>query len=350
MSTLIASPLTSTKARRDFSRELFDCCLGRNTSPPSTAFASTHATWFAILRTILNETTTANPGLMTEERWVEALSAAMLSNRIECVPGTYQTRLSHRRVVRLVGYTPPAVALAAPPGSLKRAALEANDRAKRPKLRRRIHFGCAIPFTQVPRLVEDGFRSQTKQFKKGDRRILEHYQVAHNCLKSCLGDPLCDLMLMLILTLASCSVTPTVAPGTRHFEVGQRKDPGTFAANMVVRMLWFLRPQHFPWGGDDPVVLPVPEMTQKIEHKGPNNRMLRELGWVKVVKGNRDSPRNSDLALQDLHELLAMGNELLSLRKDAVGFIRTVFHSHDTVWVDRCSPIVQDQDENSRAI
>ena len=73
-----------------------------------------------------------------------------------------------------------------------------------------------------------------------------------------------------------------------------------------------------------------------------SNRVLRELGWVQV-KGNRDSPRNSDLKLAPEGELLALRKELMSLmKKDAAGFIKRIFHSEDDIWVDRCSSIIKE--------
>jgi hypothetical protein len=87
-------------------------------------------------------------------------------------------------------------------------------------------------------------------------------------------------------------------------------------------------------------------MTKKIEHKGVSNRLLRELGWVKVVRGNRDTPRNDELELQDVDKHLTLRKELLKLRKDATAFIRLVFHSHDLIWLDRCSQIVQGYEDD----
>ena len=52
-----------------------------------------------------------------------------------------------------------------------------------------------------------------------------------------------------------------------------------------------------------------------IEYKGVNNRLLRDIGWVEVVNGNRDSPRNSDVALRSSDELLQTRKELLSLQR-----------------------------------
>ena len=102
--------------------------------------------------------------------------------------------------------------------------------------------------------------------------------MARNCLQDCLGDPLCDVLLMMVVTLSSCSVTPWVATNGKGFEVGERKDPAQFAANLATRMLWFLRPKAFPWDKDEGVVLRISEMTKKIEHKGVNNRFMRATG------------------------------------------------------------------------
>ena len=88
----------------------------------------------------------------------------------------------------------------------------------------------------------------------------------------------------------------------------------------------------------------VPTLTSGyIEHKGVSNRMLRELGWVEVVHGNRDSPRNSDLTIRNVGELLQMRKELLSLRKTAATFIGKIFHSHDSIWVERCASIIREK-------
>jgi hypothetical protein len=73
-----------------------------------------------------------------------------------------------------------------------------------------------------------------------------------------------------------------------------------------------------------------------------NNRLLRELGWIKVVHGNRDSPRNTEVSLQAQEELLRRHRELLSLRSNAVSFVGLVFRSHDSIWVERCASIVKE--------
>ena len=183
-------------------------------------------------------------------------------------------------------------------------------------------------------------------FRTGNQGILEHYQTARQCLAECLGDPLCDLMLMIVLTLASSSVTPTVAPKAQAFSAGPKKDSSMFTASLVTRMLWSLRPEAFPWDTNNGTILRVADMTKKIgtlveeetsiangqlEHKGVSNRLLRELGWIKVVQGNRDSPRNSEIMLQDQAALLKRRRELMSLRSDADGFIGSIFRSCDRI-------------------
>jgi hypothetical protein len=95
---------------------------------------------------------------MSKDYWIGALTVAMLACRIECMLGSYQSKLSYRRVIRLVGSAPLASAIAARPGSLKRAAIEAEHNAKRPSLKNSaIYFGCAIPFASILQLIEEGF-------------------------------------------------------------------------------------------------------------------------------------------------------------------------------------------------
>lgn len=251
----------SYRTRRDFAQDLYGSCMQAEQSA-GRSFCSQNATWFSVLRAAVRHT---GVKAMSKDHWIGAITVAMLACQIECLPGSYQSRLSYRRVIRLVGSAPSVSAIAARPGSLKRAAIEAEHRAKRPSLKKSIiNFDCVVPFDTIPQLVEDGFRQQEKLFKTGNQGILEHYQTARQCLAECLGDPACDLMLMLVLTMASSSVTPTVRPKAREFSAGPKKDSSIFAANLVTRMLWFLRPERFPWDSDGGVVLRVSEMTKKI--------------------------------------------------------------------------------------
>jgi hypothetical protein len=205
---------------------------------------SQNATWFSVLQAAVQHTRVK---AMSQDHWISAITIAMLACQIECLPGSYQSRLSYRRVTQLVGSAPSVSAMAARPGSLKRAAIEAEHRAKRPSLRKSVvDFNCTTPFDVIPQLVEDGFQQQEKVFKTGNQGILEHYQTARQCLAECLGDPVCDVLLMLVLTMASSSVTPTVLPKAQEFSAGPKKDRSMFAANLVTRMLWFFQPEYFP--------------------------------------------------------------------------------------------------------
>jgi hypothetical protein len=188
----------------------------------------------------------------------------MVANNIDAMPGKYHARLSYRRLIRLVGLSDSTAVAAAPPNSLKRAALEAQDLAKRPKIQSRISFGCDVPFVQIPLLIQGAFEKQERSFRKGDQRVREHYQTAYNCLLSHMGEPLCDLLLMLVLTLGQCVKTPTVMEHCDFFQEGPTKDSENFVVALVTRMLWFLYPQEFPWSKDQGMVLRVPEMLKKI--------------------------------------------------------------------------------------
>lgn len=259
------------KTRRDFAEEVYVALMegGKKGHAGVESIAPTRSTWPSILRAAIEHT---RGGFATRAQWVSGIAAAMVSTKIEWVPGSHRRRLTHQQVVQLVGAATPATVLAARPNSLKRRALEAEARmaaepvdGKRARIRQRIDLGYEIPFKQVPDIVHRGFNELQRLFAKGDQRVLSHYCVAYCCLADCLGDPLCDLMLILTLTITASSATPEVQPNTKVFSVTtKRRDPALLAANMVTRMLWFLRPKEFPWEKDDGQVLRVSEMTKKI--------------------------------------------------------------------------------------
>jgi hypothetical protein len=197
------------KSRQDFARELFQGCVGKN-GPTRQGLSSLHSTWFAVLHAAFTFTPADR---VSEEQWRSEIGGAMVSQQIECMPGSHRGRITHRRMVRIVGSTPPRRAVAARPESLKRQAIEAEMRVERAAKRklRVMDLGSEIPFTRIPLIVEEGFTALAKVFSRGNAGIREHYHVARNCLQDCLGDPLCDVLLMMVVTLSSCSVTPWVA-------------------------------------------------------------------------------------------------------------------------------------------
>jgi hypothetical protein len=334
-----AESAVTVHSQQDFAARVYRGCL-TNDAATKGALAAPHSTWFAVLHAVFTFTPAER---VNEDQWLSGLAAALRSNEIECMPGVYRSRLTSQRVVRLVGAMAPPRVMAARPRSLKRKAMEAELRVLQPLKRRVIDLG-AIPFTRLPPLVAEGFAKLAKTFATGDQKVAEHYHVAQTCLEELLErEPLCDLLLMLVVTLASSSATPTVLGKGKGFEKGPQKDAGQFAANMATRMLWFLRPEAFPWDKDAGMVLRVSEMTKKMEHKGVNNRFLCELGWVQTLS-KRANPRNTEMTLRPTLELLQLRKELLSLRKRPERFIARVFQSSESVWVERCSAVVQEQE------
>ena len=233
-----------------------------------------------------------------------ALLSATLTHHIKCVPEVYQSRLTPRRVIRLVGYASSQIVLYALVGSLKRAAIKAIQQIKRLHTASRIHFGAYIPFKQILALVRRGFETHKQSFRQRDRRILEHYQVARNCLESYLEELAYNLLLMLVLTIASSFATPTMLPSKHKFEVGVSKNASSFIANLATRILWFLRSDHFITASNNSTVLSITEITKKMEYKDINNQFLQELGQIRVIYRKYNTPRNSDLTLLPIEELL----------------------------------------------
>ena len=247
------------KSRRDVARQLY-LAAKENSDKARRRWATLEGSWLAVLASAIS---TSDQNAATEGQWIGAISSAMLECGIEAMPGSSRGKLSSTVAIRLVGIAPSRALLATRPGTLKRAAVEANESAKRPRLRQRINLQCEIPFVRIPPRIDEALRVQDQLFEGGDSRVREHYCAVRHCLNGCLGDPLCDLMLMLSLTLASCSVTP--AAGDNGFEEGKRKDDHVFVVNLITRMLWFLKPREFPWNREEGGrIMPVSEMTKKI--------------------------------------------------------------------------------------
>lgn len=241
------------------------------------AISSTHSTWLATMRGAIRHSREAD---VSRQDWIDSLITAMASAKIKWMPGSGGGRLTSQHIVQLVGKVSRKQIIAGPAGSLKRASMiaehemEMEERQPKKARRRAIDFGCSIPFTMVPDRIVRGFAKLEKEFRKRkDDRVLNHYQVAHNCLVQGLGDPSYDVMLMLSLTMAASTETPQVAEHERHFSVGKSKDADMFAATLVTRMLWFIRPDAFLVKEDEREVLCIREMTKRIGE------------WVKVRRG-----------------------------------------------------------------
>ncbi len=178
--------------------------------------------------------------------------------------------------MQLAGMAKTKQLIAAAPGSLKRLAMEADMRMKTEEQkfkrarRESIDFGCHVPFRKIPKLILDGFNEQYKTCEReGAPMAANHYQTAHCRLLALVGkeDWRCDLMLMLVLTIAASSATPRVMTKKMQFEVaGRKKEPSRVAAALVTRMLWFLEPDSFnEHCGNN--ILPKKEMTKKMGTK-----------------------------------------------------------------------------------
>jgi len=260
------------KTRSDFAEELYSICANPQRGG-ATKFSSQHSTWFSILAQAVQNTDTND---VTRGDWTRALASAIVSAGIQWMPGSSRRTLTSQRIVELVGEAPSRamVMLATQPRSLKRKALEAEQSraalstslAKR--TRYTINFEKPLPFKTVPDIVCKGF--DRIEGKAGEGPARNHYIEARACLNACLGQPLCNLMLMLAVTFSECTVTPCIPEKERSFTAAKvKKDSQLLAATMVTRMLWYLRPQDFPADADARGVLCVKKMTTKIGSSAP---------------------------------------------------------------------------------
>ncbi|EXM14330.1 hypothetical protein RAB80_016449 [Fusarium oxysporum f. sp. vasinfectum] len=205
-----------------------------------------------------------------------------------------------------------------------------------------IDFGCPVPFTEIPRIIEEGLDFTRQLYASGNQKLLAHYEHARDCLEQALKDPLCDLLLMIVLTFTSSTHIPKLPQNKNNFEPGPEKNSQLLAVTLMTRMLWFLYPQCFPWDRDDGMILRIPEMMKRMEHRGISNRILCKLGWVvrNPTYKYRENPWNCELDLRPDKELLELRTKLLSLMNDPPAFISLVFNTQDDAWVERCLKII----------
>ena len=83
--------IISTKVWQDFSFKLYNSCV-KNDKSATKSFLLLHVIWVLVLCAAIRYTA---KGVINKEQWIGALSVVMLSTQIECIPGTYQSRLSY---------------------------------------------------------------------------------------------------------------------------------------------------------------------------------------------------------------------------------------------------------------
>ncbi|KAL3291334.1 hypothetical protein RB213_001792 [Colletotrichum asianum] len=115
---------------------------------------------------------------------LQVISSCFLAAGIKWVPNSVRGQLTSRSVVRLGGQATVQPAPFGPPGSLRRAAREAEikhertvkDRVQRQECQPQIDFGCPLPFTNIPSLILASFNQTKATFLgKGDAKVLDHY-------------------------------------------------------------------------------------------------------------------------------------------------------------------------------
>jgi len=348
-----------TKTRHDFAQQLYTACMSPD-HKSRIAVTLSKSTWFPFLQQILKNT---SPKDISKSVWIEIIAHAIQKKGIEWIPGTESSHISWKPegFVKLTGQQPLRPQPMARPGTTASAVNELQRRQQElaHQRTRRIdfaYFGCSMSFNETPRFLREAFKRSMENIdnsEKKDLMVREHYHHALECLGNCIAvqHPHCDLMLILALTLASSSETPYADLNKETFitKIGKNRDKGQFAAAVVMRMLWFLLPDQFP-EKNTKTYYGMTVMATKVEQKGANNKTMLLLGWVRQKsKTARLTPRTKDLELESSERLEEIRSELMSLRKNADGFIRRVFRmktskgqeDKNNNWVERCSSIIK---------
>ncbi|KAG5952292.1 hypothetical protein E4U57_006252 [Claviceps arundinis] len=347
-SSVLGQVRCESTSAHDFARDLYLSCRD-SSKVKDQAFTTKYSTWHAIIRNAIGLTKKKD---VSRDDWIDGLEYAIFSAGIQWVPGQYRGRPTCTVVLSLAALGAPKnrKVLTAPRESLKRMAMEAEDQLSRENQQSRdprrqiIHFGCAYPFTAIPKLILDGFAAHEKVHRLKTPRVANHYEAALSCLLRWLGqDERCNLMLMLVLTLAASSKTPKFDFEKRQFEAApMERNREQFAATLVMRMLWFVFPRDFSEIEGVNGRVSTREMMQKTGYY-TNNWMLVGLDWVSPTTDRPNLP-NKDCIMSSVEQLKSRRETLEGLRQsDPNGFIAEVFGSHEPVWVGRCASIIMDE-------
>ncbi|KAL3290724.1 hypothetical protein RB213_014787 [Colletotrichum asianum] len=170
----VAIAVSKQRTRHDFVAELLRV-IGSEKGRDS--FAAKNATWPLTLHfAIINGRKSADG--IDVEIWVAVVTGCFLAAGIEWVPDSVRGRLTLRSVVRLGGQATVQLAPFGPPGSLRRAAREAEIKHERTRqeCQLQIDFGCPLLFTNIPSLILAGFNQTKATFLgKGDVKVLDYY-------------------------------------------------------------------------------------------------------------------------------------------------------------------------------
>jgi hypothetical protein len=90
-------------------------------------------------------------------------------------------------------------------------------------------------------------------------------------------------------------------------------------------------------------------LTYRVEHKKINNRFLRVLGWVVVVRNRRPNPRFDELALAPEDVLLRRYRTLKTAMNRPGQFLFLVFCDRVSIWEKRCSGILRAKPSQAEA-
>ncbi|KAH6955968.1 hypothetical protein BKA56DRAFT_624828 [Ilyonectria sp. MPI-CAGE-AT-0026] len=100
-----------------------------------------------------------------------------------------------------------------------------------------IDFGCSIPFTEVPPCIARGMELTYDLYVSSHAKVLAHYENARNCLEKALGDPLCNLLLIIVSTFTSSTASPTLPRNKDNLEPGPRRNRHLLAVTLMTKML-----------------------------------------------------------------------------------------------------------------
>ncbi|KAG6108616.1 hypothetical protein E4U13_006378 [Claviceps humidiphila] len=334
------------------SRRQYAMCLLRDTS-------AKHGSWFGMFHHIAKS-------MKDDSSCVQLLETALASAKVMWapLPNGSPTLVVANLMMKTTVY--PISSIQSPWKRKAAQAQEIMSRDDEPPRKRIIVFDGQSKIKVMPLLLEQGFAESITQYSQDRPKVARHFEEVRDFLKREIGQKRfaapCELLVMLVLTLAGSSRTPWLNANKKkkdkegkEIETGftvteKTKESSRYAAALATKMVWFLQRDIF-FTSRETHISGTREMKELLEQYKVSYRTLIALGWIRVKATVRRSESarlsDQDCELRPDEDLEAYCKKLNRLRvQDTNLFFESVFGKQTVVvdgrsveWAELCDSI-----------
>ncbi|KAL6855633.1 hypothetical protein J3F83DRAFT_471238 [Trichoderma novae-zelandiae] len=319
----------------------------RNRCAPTTSLGIRRMTWVDVLRALFYSTAQMGDPEAHDEQWRGYIISALQQNHIHWILGASRGHITPWIARRLSFNEQEPTPTTTDTHRLEGSYIDLGHDFINPR-------------SGIPCSITLGFQmlsEHTKLWGWNKPGLVNHYSKALELLEELQDTPQVKLLFMLALTVGMTRDMLIY----RDSRKGAESEPAGFAldsnsrrpkrgparlALLVLRMLWFLKPQEFVWDKakteealetEKTTIYSIQSVHQAtIQYKIKDN-MLTGLRWP--ADHSTSSSRGSrHMSPSDMAKRL---EQLRSLMTEPTEFIGEIFGSHDPKWIEQCEEIIK---------